>query len=216
MPRCLPASFTLALATLTIAACEVTIDPDTEMSAPSFEIELDASLAEGAQDGRLLVMLATHDDEEPRFLIDNSADTQLIFGIQVEGWQPGSTAVVDASAKGFPLAMDEVPDGSYYVQALLNRYKDFNLSNGKVVSLPPERGEGQQWNRKPGNFYSQPVKVDITSSSLTRVVLDQVIPEIEPPADTEYVRHIKMRSELLSEFWGEDVYLGAHVLLPHG
>jgi hypothetical protein len=25
-----------------------------------------------------------------------------------------------------------------------------------------------------------------------------------------------MRSELLSEFWGEDVYLGAHVLLPEG
>jgi hypothetical protein len=46
------------------------------------------------------------------------------------------------------------------------------------------------------------------------VVLDRAIPEIEPPEDTEFVKHVRMRSELLSEFWGEDVYLGAHVLLP--
>ncbi len=216
MSRRMPATLMLVLSSLALAACEVTIDSDTAEAAPSFEIEFDPSLSESAQDGRLLVMLATHDDEEPRFLIDNSTDTQLIFGIQVEDWQPGSPAAIDASARGFPLDLSEVPEGSYYVQALLNRYRDFNLSNGKVVSLPPERGEGQQWNRKPGNFYSEPVKVDISRNSTTRIVLDQAIPEIEPPADTQYVRHIKMKSELLSEFWGEDVYLGAHVLLPHG
>jgi hypothetical protein len=100
----------------------------------------------------------------------------------------------------------------------LNRYKDFHLADGKVVSLPPDRGEGQQWNRKPGNFYSEPVKVEIGAQGAVSfvLVLDQSIPEIKPPADTEFIKHVRMRSELLSEFWGEDMYVGAHVLLPKG
>src|SRR5690606_35300945 len=36
------------------------------------------------------------------------------------------------------------------------------------------------------------------------------------PEDTKYIKHIKMKSELLSKFWGEPVELGAHVLLPEG
>jgi len=43
-----------------------------------------------------------------------------------------------------------------------------------------------------------------------------VIPDIEPAKDTHFVKHVRMRSKLLSEFWGEDIYLGAHVLLPKG
>ena len=37
-----------------------------------------------------------------------------------------------------------------------------------------------------------------------------------PKTDTEFVRHIRIRSELLSRFWGRDVFLGAHILLPKG
>ena len=42
------------------------------------------------------------------------------------------------------------------------------------------------------------------------------MPAIEPPADTKYVKHDRIRSERLSKFWGRDMYLGAHVLLPEG
>lgn len=186
---------------------------------PAFSVSFDPSLAENEQDGRLLLLLATHDDKEPRFLVNNSADTQLIFGLNVENWQGGTDIVVDRNATGFPLAdLSKVPAGTYYAQAILNRYKDFHLGNGKVVSLPPDRGEGQHWNRKPGNFYSEPVQIviDDSGSGTFELILNQVIADIEPPEDTEFVRHIQMRSELLSEFWGEDVYLGAHVLLPKG
>ncbi len=208
----------LALLCALLWACEVRIE-DTSAYSPEFAIRYDTALAEAGQDGRLLLMLATHDENEPRFLVNNSADTQLIFGTNVEDWQGGTDVVIDRNVLGFPLDnLAEVPAGTYYVQALLNRYKDFTLSNGKVVSLPPDRGEGQQWNRKPGNFYSTPVKIEIDDAGAGRfeLVLDQVVPEIEPPEDTKYVKHIRMRSELLSEFWGEDVYVGAYVLLPHG
>jgi hypothetical protein len=184
-----------------------------------FTVTLDRTVAEEAQDGRLLLMLSTHLEKEPRFLVGVSADTQLIFGLNVEGWGAGSTRTIDETAIGFPLDnLSRVPPGTYYAQALLNRYQDFHLANGKVVSLPPDRGEGQQWNRKPGNLYSTPVEITIGEPGVGRyeLVLDQVIPEIEPPRDTEFVKHVRMRSELLSEFWGTDIYLGAHVLLPAG
>jgi hypothetical protein len=203
---------------LLLTACQV----ETEvMHNPSFSfsIAMDPSIAEDGQDGRLLLMLATHDENEPRFLINNSANTQLIFGLNVKDWKSGTEVVIDEAAIGFPLAdLSELPAGTYYAQALLNRYKDFRLGNGKVVSLPPDRGEGQKWNRKPGNFYSSPLRVEIDPSSPETIslVLDQVIPEIEQPEDTPFVKHVRMRSELLSDFWGEDIYLGAHVLLPKG
>ena len=211
-------AYCIALLCPLIAACETGVDSSTP-GTPSFSVKFDQELTELPQDGRLLLLLATHDEEEPRFLVNNSADTQLVFGLNVENWQAGDAVVFDSDVKGFPLAsLADVPPGTYFAQALLNRYKDFYLSNGKVVSLPPDRGEGQQWNRKPGNFYSAPVQIEIGESPAESFALqlDQVIPDIVPPEDTKHIKHVRMRSELLSEFWGEDVYLGAHVLLPHG
>src|SRR5262249_33867180 len=46
--------------------------------------------------------------------------------------------------------------------------------------------------------------------------LDQEIPPIQPPADTKYVKHLRIQSALLTKFWGKPIYLGAHVLLPEG
>jgi hypothetical protein len=210
----------LVTLSLLVAACQQNPEQAAdEAGGIGFTVTLDPALAEGAQDGRLLLMLSTHQEKEPRFLVGVSADTQLIFGRNVEGWAAGSERTIDGAAIGFPLDnLSRVPPGTYYAQALLNRYQDFHLANGKVVSLPPDRGEGQQWNRKPGNLYSTPVEITIGEASAGRyhLVLDQVIPEIEPPRDTEFVKHVRMRSELLSEFWGTDIYLGAHVLLPAG
>ncbi|EAQ98180.2 hypothetical protein [Congregibacter litoralis] len=186
-------------------------------SGPAFTIRFDEALGTQPQDGRLLLMLSNTDRDEPRFLVDNSLDTQLIYGRNVSDWAPGADMLIDAAHIGFPInSLAELPPGRYFVQALLNRYQDFTLSNGKTVSLPPDQGEGQQWNRKPGNYLSEPVALDITPDGVYEIVLDQQIPPIEPARDTEFVKHVRMKSELLSEFWGEDVYLGAHVLLPHG
>jgi hypothetical protein len=213
-------SFSIALACMGIclSACSAEA-PAVADAGPKFLIQFDQQLTSDLQDGRLLLMLAKGDSDEPRFRIGNSADSQLIFGMNVSDWEGGTEVLVDSTAIGFPLAdLSEVPSGKYYVQALLNRYKDFNLANGKTVSLPPDQGEGQQWQRKPGNYYSTPVEIEIMAgkSATISVVMDQVIAPIEKPVDTKYIKHIQMRSELLSEFWGEDMFVGAHVLLPEG
>lgn len=182
----------------------------------TFEISIDPDLIDQNIDGRLLLMFSTNKDAEPRFQIVDGHNTQLIFGLDVEDWTPGQKMIMDSSAFGYPIEkLQAIEPGKYYVQALVNRYETFNLASGHTVKLPPEMGEGQQWNRKPGNLYNEPVQLDIIKGGKYQIVIDKEIPEIEPPKDTRYIRHVKMKSERLSQFWGQDVFLGANVLLPH-
>jgi hypothetical protein len=193
-------------------------DPD---AGAGLRFRISFSREQGATplDGRVLLMLATGNAEEPRFQITSDPDTQLIFGIDVEGLKPGDPAVLDRSVLGYPIkSFADVPAGWYWVQALLHRYETFHLKNGHTVKLPMDRGEGQQWNRAPGNLYSLPRRmwIDPRSNAVTAISLDQVIPPVEPVKDTQYVKHIKIQSKRLTEFWGRPMYLGASVLLPHG
>ncbi len=50
------------------------------------------------------------------------------------------------------------------------------------------------------------------------IELDGKIPELPDPMtkQTEWLKYVRMRSDLLSDFWGTDIYLGAWVLLPAG
>ncbi|HEU5290398.1 MAG TPA: hypothetical protein VFU05_07145 [Cyclobacteriaceae bacterium] len=193
--------------------------PDQKTSRLKFSVTFTKEMSDQAQDGRLLLLLSTNDKAEPRFQISDGLKTQLIFGIDINGKKPGDVMIVDESAFGFPIQnLGDVPAGQYFVQALLNRYETFKLKNGKIVKLPPDKGEGQQWNRKPENFYSKPVKitVDPTKSQTIPVVMDQKIPAIAEVKDTKYIKHIKIQSKLLTEFWGRPMFLGAHVLIPEG
>ncbi|WP_222984858.1 alpha/beta hydrolase-fold protein [Flagellimonas meishanensis] len=175
--------------------------------------------SEMALDGRLLLMLSTNNDNEPRFQINARLHTQLIFGVDVEGMNPGEEIVFDDAVLGFPYeSLSDIPAGEYYVQALLHTYETFNLATGHTVKLPMDNGEGQQWNRSPGNLYSEPFKINIDENGIrnVRVAMEKVIPPISEPKDTEWIKHVKIKSEKLSEFWGRDMYLGAHILLPKG
>ncbi len=192
---------------------------DMSLTKLEFDISFPASVSKDAIDGRVLLLLSTNNEKEPRFQISEDLSTQQVFGVDVDGLQPGQNAVVDASAVGYPRRnLSDVPPGEYWVQALLHRYETFHRADGHSVKLPMDRGEGQQWSRAPGNLYSTPqkIKVDLNASSTIKISLDQIIPPIKPPKDTKYVKHIRIQSERLTKFWGRPMYLGAHVLLPEG
>jgi hypothetical protein len=125
-----------------------------------FAVSFPAERSAQPLDGRLLLLLSNDASAEPRFQINDGATTQLVFGIDVDGLAPGKDAVVDGSAFGYPVrSLSELPSGDYYVQAFLNRYETFVRSDGHTVKLPPDKGEGQVWNAKPGNLYSLPKKI---------------------------------------------------------
>jgi enterochelin esterase-like enzyme len=184
-----------------------------------FEVRYAPGLRSGPLDGRLLVILSTKEGEEPRFQVDTSLDTQQIFGVDVNGLEAGESAVLDGSALGYPLErLGEVPPGEYFVQALVHVYETFRRADGHVLKLPMDDGEGQQWERSPGNLYSSPRRMRIDPAADETIVLDldKVIPPIEPPQDTRYVKHVRIQSEKLTAFWGRPMHLGAIVLLPEG
>ncbi|MEZ5041082.1 MAG: hypothetical protein R2828_14385 [Saprospiraceae bacterium] len=188
-------------------------------SNPSFSITLPATLGDTTFDGRLLLLLSNKEENEPRFQISDGLNTQLVFGLDVEGWAPGQTITVDAAAYGYPIQqLKDVPTGEYTVQALLHKYETFKRGDGHTVKMPMDRGEGQQWNLAPGNLYSTPKKIsfDPATTQGLAIELTEAIPAIEAPEDTKYIKHIKIKSKRLSDFWGRDMYLGAHVLLPEG
>jgi hypothetical protein len=185
----------------------------------SFEIAFTTEQSREPLDGRLLLMLSTDDTAEPRFQINDGPGTQLVFGIDVEGLRPGTSATINGGVLGYPIeTLTDVPPGTYRVQALLHRYETFLRADGHIVKLPMDRGEGQQWNRAPGNLYSTPqqVTIDPLRGGTVEITLDQVIPPIPDPPQTRYIRHERIQSERLTEFWGRPMHLGAHVLLPEG
>ena len=164
----------------------------------------------------MVLVISTDNTREPRMQVSEGLETQQMFGADVEG---ARSVTIDAGAVGYPLpSLDQVPAGEYYVQAVLNVYETFQRADGHTVKVPMDQGEGQHWNRKPGNLYSSAVKVklDPAAADVVRIGLTRTIPPIEPPADTKYIKHVKLQSKLLSAFWGRPMYLGAVVLLPEG
>jgi hypothetical protein len=208
----------LAAALLIAPACKTSASGKASVLL-KFAVSFPAQSSPAPLDGRLLLLLSNDGTAEPRFQISDGAATQLVFGIDVDGLAPGAEAVIDASAFGYPLpSLADLPAGDYYVQALLNRYETFVRSDGHTVKLPPDKGEGQRWNAKPGNLYSAPGKITINpmAARTVRISLDKIIPPIEPPQDTKYIKHVRIRSERLSKFWGRTMELGACLLLPEG
>ncbi|MGD0620585.1 MAG: hypothetical protein ABSB67_23385 [Bryobacteraceae bacterium] len=189
------------------------------LAGPRFSIAFPRELSPAPLDGRLLLLLSTDPSAEPRMQINDTPNTQMVFGIDVDGMQPGQPAIIDDNAFGYPVrSLASLKPGEYYVQALLHIYETFRRADGHTVKLPMDRGEGQQWNLAPGNLYSKPIKLEIAESTAEpiAIVLDQKIPPIPEPKDTKYIRHIRIQSELLTKFWGRPMYLGAHILVPEG
>ena len=184
------------------------------------DVSFPESMSAEALDGRLILVFSQRDEGEPRFHVSDGSGAQPVFGIDVEDWAPGAAASFTDTVFGFPVGrLVDLPEGSYRVQAILNRYETFHRGDGHTVKLPPDRGEGQQWARKPGNLYSD--VVEFTKGPGRQgldLSLDKVIPELPDPAtlETDWVKFVRIRSDLLSDFWGTDMYLGAWVLLPQG
>ena len=180
--------------------------------------------------GHLILVIAKTNKSEPRMQLSETYDSAQGFGVDVENLAPGTPLVIDSTTFGYPRrSLADLEAGDYYVQAVFNVYEQFHLASGKTVWLPPDKGEGQHWNEKPGNPYNKPAKIhfDPKAQTAIKITLDQVIPPIEgTPQDPQviaqqqptakWLKFERFRSPKLSAFWGRDMFLGAWILLPDG
>jgi len=204
-----------------------------------FEISFPKEASAAPLDGHVVLVISNNEEKEPRFQVSFvTPHSQQMFGVDVDALAPGAPAVVDPTTLGYPAeSLNDVPAGDYWVQAVLNIYETFHLGDGRTLKLPPDKGEGQHWQVKPGNLYSKPEKIHLDPKlpQTVRISLTEKIPPVEDEpkvvdsidgwdganddhviADNQWVKHIRIQSDLLTKFWGRPTSLGAVVLLPDG
>lgn len=180
--------------------------------ATRFEIRFTTSVHVAPITGRLFLILARNDGTEPRL----QRPLELL-GIDVHAIGPGEPVVIDGATSGFPKRrLDDVAAGDYFVQAVLNVYTEFHRTDGHTIWAHMDQWEGQRFEYSPGNLISEPrqLHLDPAAGSNFKISLDKVIPPIEIPPDSNWVKRIRFESKLLTQFWGRPIYIGATVLLP--
>ncbi len=171
-------------------------------------------------DGRVFVIVAREGKPEPRLQFGKDGEqyrSTPFFGEDVENLAPGKWVTVGDASLGYPVEhLADLPPGDYFVQGMLNIYTTFHRSDGHVLKLHADQGEGQVFQVSPGNLHSEVRKMhlDPRRAEVVRLTLDRKIPPVPMPADTGFVKHIKFQSPLLSKFWGRPIWIGATVLLP--
>jgi len=192
-----------------------------ESESTGSKLKFNVSFAENAHNenitGRVYVIISKSNDRN--LFLQTGFTGVPIWGKNVIDLEPGEYAIINDTVFGYPLEnIRDIPKGDYYVQAFVNKYTEFKRSDGHTIWLHNDQWEGQQWKRSPGNMYSEikQVHIDPSKSSSIKLVCDQVIPPVIVPPDTKYVKRIKFASKILTEFWGQPIYLGATILLPKG
>ena len=150
--------------------------------------------------GRLMVVLGKPGFHEPRLSIGQTGQSQPpVLGGDVFDLAPGGVALLDGKSAIYPIAsLSELKPGRYAVQALLHTNPDLNYPNA------------------PGDLYSPVVDIELDPTAATRVRLEltEAVPAETLPADSEFIKYLKIPSRLLSDFHGRPIYLRAGVILP--
>jgi hypothetical protein len=186
----------------------------TPGGTPKFAISYSRSANSGPLTGRIVLVLAPKGEPEPRLTV--SPNGPAIFGMDIDHLQPGDTATIDATSVGFPKALADLPAGDYFAQAVIDIYTQVHRSDGHTIWVHLNDGTQETFNIAAGNLYSVPQKVHLGSGGTFSLNIDHVIPPSPAPADTEWVKHVRIQSAKVTAFWGHPIYINATVLLPKG
>lgn len=204
---------TAALASALAAGLAVTAGP-AQAQAPTFEVRVPPETRSTPVTGRLVLLVSPEPEPEPRHRL--SPHGPAVFGVDLDQLPAGRATRIDTSAASHPVGLDELEPGTYYAQAVVNLYERVDRADGHSIWVPFNDGMREVFTRRPGNLYSDVVRFEVGAGGTVRIAVDRVVPEREPMPETDRVRHVRIRSPSLSEFWGRPVYVNAVVLLPKG
>lgn len=120
------------------------------------------------------------------------------YAVTATNVQPGGNIIFDDNAISYPVKLSEIERGTYYVQAVWDK-----------------NAGGRSIEASPGNIFSKPIRVTITTNDKQVISLncDQLIPEAIF-TETENVKELKVSSALLTSFYGTPQTVDAAVILP--
>ena len=183
---------------------------------------------EGELNGRVLFLLDKEMPEEGDDLFYNIDVTGIpVFGKTVFGLTAGDVITLtadDPDVYGWPMQLDEIPVGEYAVQAFFIRYTQFNRADGTSIWGMADHGGGGSISSNPYNLYSDMQMATVGEGTVELTLSNEIelgyeltegmVDQQGNYEDTDLVKYIKIKSELLSAFWGCDMYIGANILLP--
>lgn len=170
-------------------------------AGPSFLIDVGDAVVDQPVDGRLVVYVIGPDrplrpGESPGSW-DFCAQPMPIYATTVKGLTPGEQVIVDEMADWYLHRLNELRPGTYSAMAVLDRN---------------EQASG--WDMEPGNLASKVVsfRLDARSNPQVKLTLNDVVAEAQ--VDPKLLDVVTIKSRLLSDFHGRDVYLRAGVVKP--
>ncbi len=148
-------------------------------------------------EGRLFLFVSSSRMSQPR--LNTWPDKgNMIFATNLKNWKPGDVFTFNAGSdliNSVDVTLDKIPEGNYTVQVLWVQNQDEPGING------------------PGNLYSESVNIDLAGDMSFELPLKYMTGE-EKLAEHPLLHEVKMKSEVLSEWHGKDVFVKAAVLLP--
>lgn len=178
----------IAISLLTLAVAQ---------SKPSVEVRVTLGADQKPFSGRLLITF-TRNEPRPVVRSINWFNPEPAFAMIVKDWAPGEARSLTRDAIGYPVSLEKLPKGPYWVQAVVDR----------------DRG-GISVFDSPGNGYAKPKKIehDPDKPTVVDLLIDQTTRERELN-DTETVKFVNMPSKLLTDFHGKPMTMRAGVVLP--
>ncbi|KAI1825548.1 Alpha/Beta hydrolase protein [Xylaria intraflava] len=222
-----------------LAIAGVACLPSAILASASLRVQITVgdNVLNGSVDGRVVLMFAPN-GTDPLADTDVTTTPNKMFGknvfdfsekdvVTLSGGGPNNTFT---GVSGFPLfSMDDVPAGTYRVQAFLKPYQKATRSDSSVVQLSFPCGDGAPNVNSVGSLITSAMDLEVLGGPQT---INLTFDSVTPPenfvgkeiggcsqgnyADTAQLKYVKIKSEKLSQFWGRDMYVGANILLPAG
>ena len=141
-------------------------------------------------------------------------DQVSVVAREVSRLVPGQGVEIDTDAHAYPAAFAKLPQGDYYVQAVLDTNHSYNYTG-----------------RGAGDLISEVVKVHLPASSMPALKLTEAVPARDvwtlspsaPQAVRDALPEVRRHTEdldfvspALSAFWGRPIHMRGFVLTPPG
>ena len=165
-------------------------------NAQTFEVSYDSNLIQGDFSGNILLYLSK-ENKSPRNLFVG-LELNPVFRVAVEKLSKDGYVTFNDDAISYPVELSNIERGEYYAQVVF----DLNIGDANIGS-------------STGNIYSEPIKVNINKEfdKVFKIQANKVIAPINFNGN-EYLKELRVKSDLLSTFHQKDIYVNAAVSLP--
>ena len=198
-------------------------------SPPFFHVQMAKTVSAKASSGRLLLFameakaaeaIAMEQSKGQSNKVEsvdadpfNAAQTS-VAALEVSHWVPGKKIAIDADSLAFPAGYSQLPEGDYFVQAVLDVDHSYNYTG-----------------RHAGDVLSEVIKVHFPAVTAPELTLVNVVPADDPwvlpaaapkasqeisAATRQHAQVIDFVSPALSGFWGRPIHMRGWALTPPG